>query len=46
MSEIHEYIVVGSGPSGAMAAKTLVDAGKSVKLLDVGEKYEKYHKFI
>lgn len=46
MSKIHEYIVVGSGPSGAMAAKTLVDAGKSVKLLDVGEKDEKYHKLV
>ena len=43
MSKIHEYIVVGSGPSGAMAAKTLVDEGKSVTMLDVGEKDEKYH---
>lgn len=32
----YEYIVVGSGPSGAMAAQTLVEAGKQVALVDVG----------
>ena len=46
MSKTHEYLVVGSGPSGAMAAKTLVDAGKSVTMLDVGEKDEKYSKLV
>ena len=32
----YEYIVIGSGPSGAMAAQTLVEAGKQVALVDVG----------
>ena len=31
-----EYIVVGSGPSGTMAAQTLVEAGKNVAMIDVG----------
>jgi hypothetical protein len=31
-----DYIVVGSGPSGAMAAQTLVEAGATVAMVDVG----------
>jgi len=31
-----DYIVVGSGPAGAIAAKTLVDAGKNVTMINVG----------
>lgn len=31
-----DYLVVGSGPAGVQAAQTLVEAGKSVLLLDVG----------
>jgi choline dehydrogenase-like flavoprotein len=31
-----ENLVVGSGPAGAMAAQTLVEAGVSVTMLDVG----------
>ena len=31
-----DYIVVGSGCSGAMAAETLVEAGKTVQMIDVG----------
>jgi len=34
--EIHDYIVVGSGCSGASAAQTLVEAGAQVAMLDVG----------
>jgi hypothetical protein len=34
--EINEYIVVGSSFCGVMAAKTLIDAGAKVLLLDVG----------
>ncbi len=34
--KIYEYIVVGSGCTGAMAAQTLVDAGVEVAMLDVG----------
>lgn len=35
-SRIHDFLVVGSGPSGAQAAQTLVDAGQQVLMLDVG----------
>lgn len=37
-----DYIVVGSGCSGAMAAQTLAENGAKVLMLDVGEKDEKY----
>lgn len=42
----YEYIVVGSGPSGAMAAQTLVEAGKQVALVDVGATGEDYESFL
>src|ERR1700712_3970569 len=32
-----DFIVVGSGPSGAMCAQTLVEAGKTVLMLDMGK---------
>lgn len=35
---VYDYIVVGSGCSGAIAAQTLVDAGARVVMLDVGVK--------
>ena len=31
-----DVVVVGSGPSGAHAARTLVERGATVTLLDVG----------
>jgi choline dehydrogenase-like flavoprotein len=34
--EMNEYIVVGSGCTGAIAAKTLIEKGCKVTLLDVG----------
>ena len=34
--KIYEYIVVGSGCTGAMAAQTLVEAGVDTLMLDVG----------
>lgn len=34
--EILDYVVVGSGCAGAMAAQTLVEAGAKVTMLDVG----------
>jgi hypothetical protein len=37
-----DYIVIGSGCSGAMAAQTLVEAGKQVVMLDVGETNPNY----
>ena len=39
---IHDYIVVGSGPSGAQAAQTLVNDGARVAMLDVGVKDDLY----
>jgi nucleoside-diphosphate-sugar epimerase len=36
--DIHDYIVVGSGCSGAIVAQTLVDRGAKVTMLDVGIK--------
>jgi hypothetical protein len=36
------YIVVGSGCAGAMVAQTLVEAGKPVVMLDVGESNPAY----
>jgi hypothetical protein len=41
MSErIYEYIVIGTGLSGAQAVETLLDAGREVLLLDVGYRNE------
>jgi hypothetical protein len=37
---VYEYIVVGTGMSGAQAVETLLDAGREVMLLDVGYKNE------
>jgi hypothetical protein len=34
--KIFDYVVVGSGCSGAMAAQTLIEEGKSVHMVDVG----------
>lgn len=39
---MHEYIVVGSGCTGAMAAQTLVEAGVKTTMLDVGVEDKKY----
>jgi choline dehydrogenase-like flavoprotein len=36
-----EYLVVGSGCSGATAAQTLIDAGATVTMLDVGMQSDK-----
>lgn len=41
-----EYIVVGSGASGAIAAKTLVEEGVMVGMLDIGVEDEVYKKKI
>lgn len=41
-----DYIVVGSGCSGAMAAQTLVEAGKQVVMLDVGETNPTYETLV
>src|SRR3989304_1375767 len=46
MSEIHDYIIVGSGCTGAMAAQTLVEAGAKVTMLDVGVEDKTYKKII
>lgn len=41
-----DYIVVGSGCSGAIAAQTLVKAGKQVAMLDVGEANPEYESLV
>lgn len=42
MQTVHDYIVVGSGCTGAMAAQTLADAGENILLLDGGIHDEHY----
>jgi hypothetical protein len=42
MQTDYDFIVVGSGATGAMAAQTLVEEGVRVAVLDVGEKDEVY----
>ena len=37
LEQEHDYIVVGSGCTGAMAAQTLIEKGVKVLMLDVGE---------
>jgi choline dehydrogenase-like flavoprotein len=44
--KILDYIVVGSGCSGAMSAQTLVEAGKQVTMVDVGATNPKYHDMV
>jgi hypothetical protein len=46
MNEVHSYIVVGSGCTGAMAAQTLVEAGVKVLMLDAGNTDDTYEKLI
>lgn len=43
---VFDYIVVGSGNCGAMAAYTLVEAGVNVAILDVGETDNRYQNLI
>ncbi len=45
-STLYDYIIVGSGPSGAISAKTLVDSKANTLMLDVGSIDNKYHKLI
>lgn len=46
--EVNDYIVVGSGCCGALAAKTIVDKGLQLLMLDAGkietEKQKSFHK--
>ena len=42
----YDYIVVGSGATGAIAAHTLVEAGVNVAVLDVGVEDEQYKEII
>ena len=43
---IPDAIVVGSGPAGANAAAALVEQGRRVLMLDVGDVDEKYEALI
>jgi hypothetical protein len=40
--EIHDYIIIGSGCTGAMAAQTLIESGVKVLMLDVAIEDHKY----
>jgi len=42
MTDIFDYLVVGSGCTGAMAAQTLIEAGVKVTMLDAGIEDRKY----
>lgn len=46
MKILHEYIIVGSGPSGSQAAQTLIEAGANVTMLDVGFNNKAYKDII
>jgi hypothetical protein len=46
MSDIHDFIVVGSGCTGAMAAQTIVEGGEKVCMLDVGKLDSRYSSLI
>jgi hypothetical protein len=46
MSVDYEYVVIGSGPSGTMAAQTLVEAGKQVAMIDAGFTGKDYESII
>jgi hypothetical protein len=43
---IHDYIVVGSGATGAHAAQTLVESGARVAMLDVGVSEDRYKSLV
>ena len=42
----YDYIVVGSGATGAIVANSLVEAGVNVAVLDVGVEDEQYKELI
>jgi hypothetical protein len=46
LTEIADFIVVGSGNSGAMAALTLIEGGASVTMVDVGRTDTRYSSLI
>jgi len=46
MDKIQDFIVVGSGPSGSMAAFTLLEEGANVEMIDGGYFDDSYEKTI
>jgi len=43
---IFDYLIIGSGPSGAISARTLVENNSKVLMLDVGNKDDKYSNLV
>ncbi|MCX6297322.1 MAG: hypothetical protein NTX97_14935 [Bacteroidetes bacterium] len=46
MQLTHDYIVVGSGATGAIAAHSLIESGVNVAMLDIGIEDEQYKEII
>lgn len=46
MEEVHDFIVIGSGCTGAMAAQTLVEGGANTVMIDVGNSDNHYKNII
>ncbi len=46
LSPLPDFIVVGSGNTGAIAARTLVEGGATVTMLDVGRSDATYRSMI
>lgn len=34
---MHDFIIIGSGPSGAFAAQKILESNKSVLMIDIGD---------
>jgi hypothetical protein len=46
MTDIFDYVVVGSGCAGSMSAQTLIESGKKVVMIDTGMSDEGYDNYV